>query len=218
MGSRTSRFKRNIKSGNFEYDEDCSGELNMYDTLQTIKRRSLYYNKLGIKHQSRGSSIPRGGVTGLARPRLICNLSKNNQMNQTQENMDIGLLQNKLKKPNQLTRSSSGTRLGRFQSFRISNVAVLNKKNSGEESKDTMNNENTFSSTPDKSMLESNDSEVFASFILPEVNDYQIEYRKKGLLRTASSDHDLMRHKFLNKLTQSKVWLVPREKPKSHQT
>jgi hypothetical protein len=52
---------------------------------------------------------------------------------------------------------------------------------------------------------------------MPEVDDYQIEYRKKAL-RTASSDPNEMRRKFLNKLTQSKVWLVPREKPKSHQT
>lgn len=190
----------------------------MYDTLQTIERRRLYYNKLGIKNHSRVSSIPRGSVTGLARPRLICNLSKNNQLNQTQENMDIGVLQNRLKKPNHLTRSSSRTRLRRFQSLKISNLGGLQKKISEEESKDTLNNENTFSSTPDKSMLESNDSEVYASFVLPEVDDYQIEYRKKGLLRTASSDHDSMRHKFLNKLTQSKVWLVPRDKPKTHQT
>lgn len=53
--------------------------------------------------------------------------------------------------------------------------------------------------------------------MIPEVEDFQMDYRNK-ILQNVSTDPDSMRQKYLNKLVQKKVWLVPREKPKAHQT
>mmetsp|Transcript_28121 Transcript_28121/g.27925 ORF Transcript_28121/g.27925 Transcript_28121/m.27925 type:complete len:148 (+) Transcript_28121:544-987(+) len=53
--------------------------------------------------------------------------------------------------------------------------------------------------------------------MIPEVEDFQMDYRNK-ILQNVSTDPDSMRQKYLNKLAQKKVWLVPREKPKAHQT
>lgn len=52
---------------------------------------------------------------------------------------------------------------------------------------------------------------------MPEVDNYQLEFRNKVLAKT-NSDSNEMRKKYLNKLTQKRVWLVPREKPRTHQT
>lgn len=73
----------------------------------------------------------------------------------------------------------------------------------------------TSDSTPHKSMVESD--EVYDSFCMPGVDDFQLEFRNK-VLANNKTDHNSMRHKFLNKLAQQKVWLLPNAKPKSHQT
>jgi hypothetical protein len=93
------------------------------------------------------------------------------------------------------------------------------KKKSEESSKDILLDAETEGSTPDKSMAESGDSgqEVFDSFCMPEVDDFQMDFRQK-IFSKINSDPTTMRNKYLNKLAQKRVWLVPSEKPKSHQT
>jgi hypothetical protein len=76
----------------------------------------------------------------------------------------------------------------------------------------------TSDSTPDKSMVESSgDQEIFDSFWLPEDDEFHLDFRNKILQRTNSNVKDI-RNKYLNRLAQEKVWLLPNQKPKTHQT
>lgn len=69
-------------------------------------------------------------------------------------------------------------------------------------------------SSPDKSGEAEN---VFESYILPGITDFQLDFRQK-LVESLRKDHNHIRNSYLNKLTQKKVWLLPKEKPKVHQT
>lgn len=110
------------------------------------------------------------------------------------------------------------SRLKRFASQMQLDTGFLHSKElRKEDSKDDeIKDQATNDSTPHKSMAES-DEEVFDSFCLPEAEGFQLEFRKKLSDRTVS-DHDAIRTRFLNKLTQQKVWLLPSQKPKSHQS
>jgi hypothetical protein len=110
------------------------------------------------------------------------------------------------------------SRLKRFASQMQLDTGFLHSKElRKEDSKDDeIKEQATNDSTPHKSMAES-DEEVFDSFCLPEAEGFQLEFRKKLSDRTVS-DHDAIRTRFLNKLTQQKVWLLPSQKPKSHQS
>ena len=78
---------------------------------------------------------------------------------------------------------------------------------------------NTSDSTPDKSMIESSeDQELIGSFCLPDDDQFQIEFRNKNMLMKTDSDSKVMRNKFLQKLAQERIWMLPNEKPKSHQS
>lgn len=91
---------------------------------------------------------------------------------------------------------------------------VLEKRQDVEDSKEHF----TSDTTPHKSLAETEESQdVYDSFCMPEVDNYQLEFRNKVLQKT-NSDSDEMRKRYLNKLTQRRVWLVPREKPRSHQS
>lgn len=70
-------------------------------------------------------------------------------------------------------------------------------------------------STPQMSGYEVGD--VFESFTVPSIDEFQLDFRNK-VLSSIKTDHNTMRNKFLNKLAQNKVWLLPHEKPKTHQT
>jgi hypothetical protein len=102
--------------------------------------RRTYYGKLGIKHHPRVMSVQRGSFASFTKPKLVSSLSKNNHMNQTQENMDIGFLQNKIKKRSKITRSNSKRRLRRYQSLNVLNIGIIRKKDLEQESKDNINN------------------------------------------------------------------------------
>jgi hypothetical protein len=73
----------------------------------------------------------------------------------------------------------------------------------------------TSDSTPDKSMIDGEN--VFESYILPDIKEFQLDFRNK-MIENMDTSHNAIRHKYLNKLTQKKVWLLPSDKPKTHQT
>lgn len=91
-----------------------------------------------------------------------------------------------------------------------------NKDESSEESKSNIFYESaTSDSSPNKSIAQGD--EIFESFTDPLADGFQLDFRLKPL-ENLKSDHHSMRHKFLNKLAQNKVWLLPHEKPKTNQT
>ena len=164
---------------------------------------------------------------------LQVTLSQNAHMTQTHTNLSLkGLRVNhqsekasKVVTPRQGLRRLNSERLIKFSMLKQPSL-LPNPEKKQEESKnedfnmvDYRTGENeTSDSTPDKSMVESSgDQEVFDSFCLPEDDEFHLDFRNKILQRTTSDIKD-MRNKYLNKLAQEKVWLLPNQKPKTHQT
>ena len=61
----------------------------------------------------------------------------------------------------------------------------------------------------ENSITQTEDEILQSDFEEPKVNRF---------LSSPTTDPNLMRNKYLSKLTQEKVWLTPQEKPKSHQS
>ena len=108
-------------------------------------------------------------------------------------------------------------KLRKLESQRYEGLHFLKDEFTFEESKITKANEpDTNDSTPHKSVDETD--EIFESFTVPSIDEFQLDFRKKVLLELIKTDHHTMRNKFLNKLAQNKIWLLPQEKPVTHQT
>ncbi|CAI2363465.1 unnamed protein product [Moneuplotes crassus] len=184
---------------------------------ETLSKRSDYYNMLGIQSARRNTLSRTNSL-----PRISLRAAMGN-MNESQDSLNLGSpKQHKYHNDSVENsgvfipkRSPSSDRLMRFNSLAIHKT--------DENSKENIGRLNTVSTTFDKFVCDqqdeknNEDDEVFDSFMIPEVEDFQMDYRNK-ILQNVSTDPDSMRQKYLNKLAQKKVWLVPREKPKAHQT
>lgn len=210
-------YSKSMKT--LDYIDDSEGVEHIDDIVPTpgINRRSNYYKKLGITRRSSLSSSRLGSVFGIS-----C-MNKNQEQSlcfdQSCSNIRLTNLNPNFQKSRKFEAVTPRMRLRRFSSEGAISLDFLKKVKSNQEEKATpemIKNLETADSTPEKSLAES-DQDVYDSFCMPEVDNYQLEYRK-NILEKANSDSDTMRKKYLNKLTQSRVWLLPREKPKTHQS
>lgn len=112
--------------------------------------------------------------------------------------------------------SQTMRKIRKLESQKYGDLRFLKDEYTFEESKNpNLIEPDTNDSTPHQW---SNDlDEIFESFTVPSIDEFQLDFRNK-VLSSIKTDHNSMRNKFLNKLAQNKVWLLPHEKPKTHQT
>lgn len=97
-------------------------------------------------------------------------------------------------------------------------LSKLKLEDTIEEEKEMLDPEDTYFSIDtiqEKSTAE--DDQIYESFTMPEIDEFQLDFRNK-LISRENSDHNQIRRRFLHKLTQEKIWLLPKEKPASSQT
>lgn len=174
--------------------------------------RSAYYKKLGIER--RRASVQFSKLTSRAAVSEIsprCNFAKTPRNNE-EKSVDF------LKYPKFNSKSELKDCPFLYKSKSTKNIDFnfsSNLKNYEEKKVPKWGDVSTSDSTPEKSSF--GEDNVFESYIIPDIDDFRLDFRNK-IMDNVDKSHKAHRQRYLHKLTMKKVWLLPDQKPKTHQT